>query len=52
MARSRITSPISGTLLEVSEKYEGDEVKLNEWINRPKIQKLGENLCSLMAQVL
>ena len=31
---------------------ESDEVKLNEWINRPKIQKLGENLCSLMAPVL
>ncbi len=28
------------------------EVKLEEWIQRPAIQKLAENLCSLMAPVL
>jgi cardiolipin synthase len=28
------------------------ELDLNEWIQRPRIQKLGENLCSLMAPVL
>jgi len=28
------------------------ELNLNEWLQRPSIQKLGENLCSLMAPVL
>ncbi len=28
------------------------ELSLNEWLQRPSIQKLGENLCSLMTPVL
>ncbi|QBG47277.1 cardiolipin synthase [Verrucomicrobia bacterium S94] len=28
------------------------EIKLNEWLKRPPLQKLGENLCSLMTPVL
>ncbi len=28
------------------------EIDLNEWLKRPRLQKLGENLCSLMAPVL
>ena len=28
------------------------ELNLNEWLQRPPIQKLGENLCSLMTPVL
>jgi len=28
------------------------ELNLNEWLKRPPIQKLGENLCALMAPVL
>ena len=28
------------------------ELNLNEWLRRPAIQKLGENLCSLMTPVL
>lgn len=31
---------------------ESTEVGLNEWVQRPRIQKLGENLCSLMTPVL
>ncbi|MDF7799933.1 cardiolipin synthase [Pontiellaceae bacterium B1224] len=31
---------------------ESDEVALNDWIKRPRIQKLSENLCSLMTPVL
>jgi cardiolipin synthase len=28
------------------------EIELNEWLRRPAIQKLAENLCSLMTPVL
>lgn len=29
-----------------------EELKLNEWIKRPRIHKLGENLCALLSPVL
>jgi cardiolipin synthase len=29
-----------------------EELELNEWLKRPHIQKLGENLCSLLSPVL
>ena len=28
------------------------EINFNEWLQRPAIQKLGENLCALMTPVL
>ncbi|HEY5653085.1 MAG TPA: cardiolipin synthase [Pontiella sp.] len=31
---------------------ESDELNLNDWLKRPKIQKLGENICALMTPVL
>ena len=31
---------------------ESREVQLNDWLKRPRLQKLGENLCSLMTPVL
>ncbi len=31
---------------------QSSEIQLNEWLQRPAIQKLGENLCSLMTPVL
>ncbi|MDZ8117381.1 cardiolipin synthase [Pontiella agarivorans] len=31
---------------------DSSEVDLNEWLNRPRLQKLGENLCALMTPVL
>ncbi len=39
-------------LIVVEDLTLSTELNLNEWLHRPAIQKLGENLCALMAPVL
>ncbi|MEN8254420.1 MAG: cardiolipin synthase [Verrucomicrobiota bacterium] len=39
-------------LMVVEDLALSTELNLNEWLRRPAIQKLGENLCALMAPVL